>query len=393
MATLTPVGAVPTSPTVLLADLIADAVALSPGLTTALPGSMIEDMSSTATGALVVQDGQIVDLLNSISPYTANSYILTQLGNVYGVQQGIGSNTSVYVVFTGTPGYTIDIGFIVSDGTYQYTVQDGGAIASGGESPALYCLATVSGSWAIPEGSVVQLITSVPSGYTLTCTNPTVGLPGAAAQTVTDYQAQVISAGLATCQGTANFIKTQLQLVSGVQARLISVQTAGSGLKVIVGGGDPYQVGAAIYNAIGNINILQVKSSLGTTEIVDILDYPDTYPITFVIPTQQTITVAITYKVLASANIVSNAVITSLAAPAIVNYINLIYVGQAVNSLSISDAFTSSVASVLPESSISELAFVITIDSSVISPTGTLYQGDVEGYFNMIQSDITITLA
>ena len=131
MAIITPNGAQPTSPQVLRDELVAAATALAPGLTTTLPGSLIEDLASTATGALTVQDSAYVDLVNSISPYTANDFILLQLGNVYGVAQGVGSNTSVYVTFYGTPGFVINAGFIVSDGTHQYTVQDGGVISSG----------------------------------------------------------------------------------------------------------------------------------------------------------------------------------------------------------------------------------------------------------------------
>jgi len=256
MATITSAGAIPSSPQSLLNAEIAAATALSPGLTANLPGSLIEDMASTAAGAVVLQDQAFVDLVNSVSPYTANAPILYELGAVYGVQQGVGSNTSVYVTFTGTPGFVIPVGFIVSDGSYQYTVQDGGIIASSGQSAALYCLATTSGSWAVPEGTVTVIITSVPSGVTLTCTNASTGIPGAAAQTLQDYQAQVIQAGKAVAQGMPSFLRTQLENVSGVQARLISIQQAGANWQIIVGGGDPYQVANAIFTGLFDIGNL-----------------------------------------------------------------------------------------------------------------------------------------
>jgi len=265
MPTLTTAGAVATSPTDLLAQEIAAASALAPGLTANLPGSLVEDMASTAAGAVVIQDQTFVDLVNSISPYTANPFILYQLGAIYGVQQGVGSNTSVYVQFTGLAGFVIPVGFTVSDGTYQYTVQDGGIIGTSGQSLSLYCLATTSGSWAVPAGTVTHLVTSVPTGYTLTCTNPTAGLPGAVAQTVQSYQAQVIQAGLATAVGMPTFVKTQLQNVSGVQPNLVAVINLGSNQwEIICGGGDPYQVAGAIFNSIPDISIL-VGSTLKIT--------------------------------------------------------------------------------------------------------------------------------
>ena len=241
-------------------------------------------MASTAAGALVIQDQAFVDLVNSVSPYTANAAILYELGAVYGVQQGVGSNTSVYVTFTGTPGYVIPVGFIVSDGSYQYTIQDGGIIASSGQSAALYCLATVSGSWAVPIGTVTVIITSVPSGITLTCTNASTGIPGASAQTLQDYQAQVIQAGKATAQGMPSFLRTQLQNVSGVQARLISIAQSGSNWQIIVGGGDPYQVANAIFTGlfdVGNLtgSIFTVSSISAATNAVIVTPYNPQYTV------------------------------------------------------------------------------------------------------------------
>jgi hypothetical protein len=267
MATITTAGAVPASPTDLLNAEIAAATALAPGLTANLPGSLVEDMASTAAGAVVIQDQAYVDLVNSISPVTANPSILYQLGQVYGVTQGQGSNTSVYVVFSGLAGFVIPIGFTVSDGTYQYVVQDGGIIATSGQSSPLYCLANVAGSWAIPAGTVTQIITSVPSGYSLTCINPSAGLPGQTAQSIQSYQAQVIQAGMVTAQGVPTFIKSQLSQVSGVQSQLISVRNVATNQwEIICGGGDPYQVGNAIFNSVPDISNL-VGSTLEVTGI------------------------------------------------------------------------------------------------------------------------------
>lgn len=270
MAQLTTAGAVPTSPTDLLNEEIAAATALSPGLTANLPGSLVEDMASTAVGAVVIQDQAFVDLVNSISPYTANPFILYELGAVYGVTQGVGSNTSVYVTFIGTPGFVISAGFIVSDGTYQYTVQDGGIVSASGQSSALYCLANNAGSWAVPIGTVTTIITSIPSGVTLACTNESAGVPGATSQTIQSYQAQVIQAGQAIATGMPTFLKTQLQKVSGVQPNLISVRqpTSGTAWEIIVGGGDPYEVANAIYTGLFDISNL-VGSTFQVTNITN----------------------------------------------------------------------------------------------------------------------------
>jgi len=255
--TMTSTGLQPTPPSTLLNTLLTLVAATNPGYTANLPGSLIEDISSTDVGAIALIDAALVDLVNSITPYAANPFLLNQLGQIYGVQQGIGSNTSVYVTFTGSPGFVINPGFIVSDGSYQYSVQDGGIISASGTSPALYCLATNGGSWAVPVGTVTQLVTSVPAGVTLTCTNLTAGVPGATAQTTEAYQAQVIQAGLATCQGAPAFVKTLLEEVSGVQPNLVSIRNVATNQwEIICGGGDPYQVANAIYQGIPDISTI-----------------------------------------------------------------------------------------------------------------------------------------
>jgi len=266
MPTITSAGATPILPTALLAAEVAAASALAPGLTTDLPGSLVEDMASTATGALVVIDQAVTDLINSISPFTANAALLYELGAVYGVAQGQGSNTSVYVTFISVDiGFVINPGFIVSDGTNQYIVQDGGVIGTVGQSLPLFCLAVASGNFAVPIGTVTQIITSLPSTITLTCVNQTAGLPGAVAQPIQNYQAQVIQAGQATCQGVPQFLKTQLQNVAGVQSNLVSIRQSGSLWEIICGGGDPYQVANAILTGMSDISNITGSTLIATS--------------------------------------------------------------------------------------------------------------------------------
>lgn len=264
---ITTAGLQPQSPITLRSQLIARVAATNPGYTSDLPGSLIEDISSTDVGAILLCDAARVELINSLSPYASNAFLLVQLGNIYGVTANTASNTSVYVVFTGTVGFPIPPGFTVSDGTYQYTVQDGGVVESGGSTVPLFCLATVPGSWPIAAGTVTTLITSIPSTIELACVNPLTGTPGGIAQTQEQFRASVLQAGLAASQGMPRYLKTLLGNVPGVQARLISVvQIDGGGWEVICGGGDPYAVANAIYEALFDISTI-VGSTLNITGI------------------------------------------------------------------------------------------------------------------------------
>ena len=397
MPIITTAGATAATPDTLNADALAIAIARAPGLTATLPGSLIEDMSSTSTGALVVQEQASVDLINSISPLTANEFILKQLGLVYGVMPGIGSNTSVFVTFTGSPGLVVNSGFIVSDGTHQYVTQDPAIIGSpvsgpDGTSEPTFCLAVDSGTWAIPVNTVTQTITSVPEGFTLTCMNATTGVPGGDPQTVSEYQAQVIQAGQAVATGVSTLVKTALQNVGGVQARLISFRQTGGGWQVIVGGGDPYQVANAIFQSMFNILDLVGAATAGSTETVAINDFPDTYEIVFVIPAQDSVGVVCTWQTVATANFVSPAIVTALVQPAIVAYINSIAVGQPISLLILRDAFITAVAGSIPESAISVLDFVVTINGTVVGPPagGELISGDPESFFFTAASNVAV---
>ncbi|MEJ0016828.1 MAG: baseplate J/gp47 family protein [Acetobacteraceae bacterium] len=169
-----------------------------------------------------------VDLVNSLTPYAANPWLLNQLGQVYGVPRSAATTTSAFVQFSGPPGFVVAQGFVVSDGAHQYTVTDGGIIRSDGTSPVLAVLAVQPGSWAVPAGTITQLVTSVPSTIALTVTNPQDGIGAAAAEPEENYRVRVLRAGLAASQGMARFLKTLLTNVQGVQARLVSVRQVGA---------------------------------------------------------------------------------------------------------------------------------------------------------------------
>ena len=263
---ITAAGPQPTPPATLYQRLIALVAAAVPGYTANLPGSLIDDVAGTDVGALVICDQARIDLINSLDPYTANPQLLISLGNMLGVPQGLGSNTSVYVVFSGTVGFVIGKGFVVSDGAHQYAVQDGGIVNSTGSSLPLFCLATAAGTWAVPAGTVTSIVTSVPGSITLSVTNPADGLPGVGEQSEEDYRAQVLTANLATSQGMTSYLRTLLSNVSGVQPRLISPLQTSAGWEIIVGGGDPYDVAYEIFTALFDINTL-VGSTLFVSNI------------------------------------------------------------------------------------------------------------------------------
>jgi len=258
-------GPQPQAPATVLQQLLANVSASNPGYTYNLPGSLVEDISSTDTFAILLCDQARVELINSLTPYGANEFILGQLGQVYGVQQGAAANAAVELVFTGPAGYVIPQGLVVSDGVYFYTLTSGGVIQGTGVSDLLSALATQAGAWAILPNSVTNIITSIPTGISITVTNPSAGTPGGSAEDAGSYRARVLQAGLAASQGMASYMKTLLANIPNVQRRLIAVrQRSGVGWEVICGGGDNYAVAYAIFSSVFDISTL-VPSVISVT--------------------------------------------------------------------------------------------------------------------------------
>src|ERR1700733_1399154 len=216
---MTMAGVLPTPPATLLAQLIqlvtfgtdptgAQVMQPDPGYTAGLPGSLIEDISSTDTAACVLMDLARVELINSLTPFGCNAFILNMLGQMFGIPAGQTTNMSVPVIFTGTVGYILQTGLQVSDGSHTYVLTQAGAVGSGGVSPSLTAVATVAGVWPIPQNSVQDIVTSIPSAITLTVNNAVAGAGGTVAETEQQYRLRVLQASNATCQGTPDFIKT-----------------------------------------------------------------------------------------------------------------------------------------------------------------------------------------
>lgn len=261
---MTGAGPVSTPPITLYTALINGVAATNPGYTASLPGSLVDDIAGTDVGAMVTMDQARVDAINSVTPLGANAFILSQLGAQFGVPQGIGANGTVNVVFSGPAGYVLQPGFTVGDGANQYALVDGGVIQTGGATPQLTAVATSSGTFAIPANTVTQLVTSVPSVYAVTVTNPEAGVPATTSESVQSYRARVLQAGVVASTGTPAFVRTLLEKITGVQQQLVSINQVAGGWQVICGGGDAFAVANALLQGVPDIATLQ-GSQLGIT--------------------------------------------------------------------------------------------------------------------------------
>ena len=393
---LTTAGAQPQTPASILAQILAYAAAQSPGYTPNLPGSLVEDMSSTEVGGVVVCDQARIDLINSLSPNVANQFLQQLLAQVYGLTQGSVTNTSVLVVFTGSPvGYVVPNGFLVSDGSTTYQVQTGGAIGSGGTTPSLTAVSLTAGSFSVPANTVTSLQTSYPSTVTLSVNNPTAGTPGGAAETSAAFRARLMQAGLAAGVGTARFLKTLLLNVPGVTANLVAVQQAsGGGIRVIASGGDTYAIAYAIFTAVADPTEL-VGSAInpsGRDVTVSLYDAPDTYSIVYVATQTQTVTMAIVWNTTLS-SFTGGSAFQGLVQQPLVDYINALAPGAVINVLDMNEIFQVATASLLDPALLTRLVFTVSINGTATPPASGTYaiSGDAESNFYAVASGITVT--
>lgn len=262
---MTSAGPVATPASTLYTTLINGVAAQSPGYTADLPGSLISDIAETDVGALVTIDQARVDAINSITPYGANAFLLAQLGAQFGVPQGVSANGSVFVQFAGPAGYVFQPGFTVGDGTNQYTLQDGGVIQASGLSPLLFAVATTSGTFAIPANTVNKIVTSVPIAFAVSVNNPEAGTPATSAESVQNYRARVLQAGIVASTGTPAYVKTLLEKITGVQQQLVSINQLAGGWQIVCGGGDAFSVATAILQSVPDIAVLQGSQLAITT--------------------------------------------------------------------------------------------------------------------------------
>lgn len=391
---ITAQGLQPQSPANLLAQLTNNVALTNPGYTNNLPLSLIEDVSSTDVAAIALCDQARVDLGNSLSPNGANEPLLLQLGAVAGLPMGTPSFVNVGVQVSGTAGYIVTRGAIVSDGTYSYQTQAPVIIPTSGWSSTVLAVALSSSQTAVPAANTVtQLKTSVPSGYTVNVNNPAAGNPAQPAETFQSYRARVLQAGLAASVGTGRYIKTLVGAVPGVTPRLIAVQQASPGIRVIVGGsGDPYQVALAILQSVADPSQLVGHAAGGSTVTTNVVDYPDTYTVLSVLPVAQVVTSLVVTWNTSLTSFSGGAAFPTLTVAPLAAYINQLIVGQPMNLLEMQAIFQQAIAGVLDPNMLTRLVFSVYINGTPTPPAAGYSDipGGAESYFTCDPTVITV---
>ena len=389
---MTSAGPQPTPPLTLRNAVEQSVAAVVPDYTANLPGTLIEDVLSTQMGALVTMDQARVDSVDSVSPAQASPTIIQAQGAMFGIAQGTANNASVYVQFSGLSGAVIPSGTLVSDGTNQYAIQTAAVIGSTGVASVVLAVATTYGTWAIPANSVTTIVTSLPTSFNATVTNPATGTPATTAQTVEGYRGTIFGAFNQVAQGVASYIKQQLNFVPGVNPLLTSVQQVVGGWKVICAGGDPVAMAGAIYLSVLDLGTIVGSSDSAINVTEAILDGPNSYDVTFVTPVQNVVTMSVLWQT-NILNFGAGSTVNALATPALVAYINSLGTNQPINLGVAQQVFTTAVSSALPAAALSGIAFTVNIND-VQTPPGAGLQIipplTSDGYFYCTPTGVSV---
>lgn len=392
-------GAQPTDPAVLFDTFTQKVANRVPGYTVTLPAALITDLASTATGALAAIDQARVDVINSVSPYGVNEPLLEELSYIYGTVRGTENNVSVLVVFTGTPGLPVSKGFLVGDGNRSYSVQSSFIIPSSGQSSPVLCVAVESGTWAVPAGSVTQLVSSVPAQYDLSCNNQTAGNPPSEPESLGAFRYRMMREGMFAVQGTPPALKASVRRVPGVRENLVAFRQPSAGKWVVVVGADASdrnEIAYAIFQAIPDISTLtnDVKNGDGTVPekvSVTIYDHPDEYTVPYVVPVSQRVNLLIQWNSRETSFIDQDAV-QATARENIADYINNITTGDPISLFQIQEIFLNSIQKLAQRQYISKISITVDINGKRVEPDNDtqLVYGQTYAYFLITERGITI---
>jgi len=394
-------GLVPQSPTALQTQLLSNVSAVTPGYTPNLPGTVIEDFSSTDIASLALADQAKVELTNSFTPFGSNDVILPLLGQQAGLTLGSVTNTTVPLVFTSsTHGYVITQGFLVTDGTTTYAVRDGGVIGSTGTSTPILAVAITTDSNGVSPNTVTTLVTQPPASISLSVNNPSAGTPGSfTVETLFAYRARVLQASLAKTVSTGQYIKAQLLQIPGITSNAISVQQVSTGgYRVIyavlpnTAAVDQRSIAYALFMSVADVGVLQGSAINADRNVsTSLVDYPNTYSVTYVEALTQQVIINITWNT-SITGFAGGGAFASLVQSPLAAYINALAPGEIINVLEMNNIFQSATAGILDPSALTRLVFSVEINGTPTPQAAGTYAifGDPESNFNCPTGNITV---
>lgn len=339
-------------------------ITAAPTISTAFPATAFNDISAMESMAIAECEQISVMARNSFAPSTVvNELMVREQAKMLGLSLGLFTRTNVTVEFLGTAGFYVAKGFLVSDGAYDYRTVSG-IVLDGDGAGRVQCVATQDGAWDVPANTVNTISESIPITVTLTCNNPTDGVPSKGDELPSALRGRVYNAYHAPVTGSIAYAK-RLLMDLGIPDYRIWIDKKP---KVVVGGDiDDYAVAAAIFDSGLDFARLSIAQGAGTTPsiVVDgqtiygiaINDYPNTYQMKFV--KAAAVELKIVFNVTATSNFAQLSGINTAVAQAVYDYINSLAIGRPINRVALQNVGGDAFATIV------DRQFLIGIDFTV----------------------------
>ena len=398
MGTLTAAGYTQDTPVQIKTDLENQALAEVVGYSL-IPSELRENIiQESVIVEMKMQDG-VNSLMNGISPDFSNDFMFKQLGSSFGIYPKDAERGQVTLTFSGTAGTIIPIGTRAKNTTNLTTVQTlvRGIIGSTGsigllaESISAYII-------PIPATTITVMVDSITG---VTVTNASAGTAGLAAQTIEEYKPTVYNEIQSARFGGITRAYSLLEKITGVQRRLIFFRPLElilsakyyQGIEAVIGGGDDYEVAAALFESfLQTKNLLSSPSNAETARTVSktITLYNSTFPIKFTRPKLITAIMGLNISIVGTST--TKELLEGLLKPVFESYFNTANVGTAVSKAALDDATYTSLktAGIFPYN-ISALTYTFSLGGVPVSFVGNLLPVEFDQYITLGTFTVILT--
>ena len=361
-----------------------------------LPSSIQNNLIDESAIIINEFEDMIVNVMNGISPAYANEFIISQLGQAFGLKRKDKALQTVTLEWRGLAGVIIPEGSQAGseDGQYIFSTTEQAIIKADGVA-IVNAEADDYYDKIIEANKLNVLITDILNVESVN--NPNASSEPIEEESLTDYRSRVQNRCLANRSGTIATLNDNLLKVQGVSSRLITYRTDTeikedyklNTLEIVVGGGEDYQVAEAIFNSILFPENLTSKPSDDDSErtIYKKISFNEIeFPITFTRPLIKNISISISISVLYGYINIPTEAMKELLLVVFENYVNNLKVGYSpsINSFNnlIYEVFKNNNYSL---DIITGITYAITVDDKTI-------EFNNQGMLDIIRFDIAFKL-
>lgn len=190
-------------------------------------GDNIETDEKTPLGKFIrlgVQDlaeayEELENVYNSIFPNTARANSLNRVAATAGIFRNPATAAEQQVEFTGTPGYTIPAGFLVSGNGVEFHTEDSASLDDSGKASVTVYASETGKAGNVPVGAITEIVN--PDADVESVQHVALILAGQEEETDPELRARYHAALLGSGSTTADAIRAAVLRVTGVRSCIV----------------------------------------------------------------------------------------------------------------------------------------------------------------------------